>query len=203
MSDVRLTATNPEDSSVVLVACNAKGEIKLEAPIEPPPFDGNLDGNLNVTGSATFGGGVEGLYFTADRNSGVNTILQGYLNSSETSKITADGSATFAGGNTEITSDGLLKVKRSIGNGAGGLQIFPDNNFNRKTAAAINTDGSATFAGGKAGFTSEGYLWCTTQRGDTVILEFTTNGLATWTDYTPQRKLVSTTDIDDLRLPRD
>ena len=32
MTDVRLTATNPEDSSVVPVACNAKGELILEEP---------------------------------------------------------------------------------------------------------------------------------------------------------------------------
>ena len=34
MADVRLTATNPSDSSVVPVACNDKGELKLEEPIE-------------------------------------------------------------------------------------------------------------------------------------------------------------------------
>ena len=59
MSDVRLTATNPEDSSVVPVACNAKGELKLEEPIAPPEFDGNLDGDLTVTGSATFSGRLD------------------------------------------------------------------------------------------------------------------------------------------------
>lgn len=32
MTDVRLTATNPADSSVVPVACNAKGELLLEEP---------------------------------------------------------------------------------------------------------------------------------------------------------------------------
>lgn len=48
MTDVRLTATNPEDSSVVPVACNDKGELKLEEPVE---FDGNLTGDLNVSGS--------------------------------------------------------------------------------------------------------------------------------------------------------
>lgn len=51
MTDVRLTATNPDDSSVVPVACNAKGEFKLE---EPPAFDGNVDGDLTVSGSGTF-----------------------------------------------------------------------------------------------------------------------------------------------------
>ena len=53
MTDVRLTATNPADSSVVPVACNDKGELKLEEPIIQPPFDGNLNGNLSVTGTAT------------------------------------------------------------------------------------------------------------------------------------------------------
>jgi len=50
MTDVRLTATNPEDASVVPVACNAKGELKLEEPIS---FDGNLDGDLTVSGAIT------------------------------------------------------------------------------------------------------------------------------------------------------
>ena len=46
MTDVRLTAINPEDASVVPVACNARGELKLEEPIAPPSFDGNVDGAL-------------------------------------------------------------------------------------------------------------------------------------------------------------
>lgn len=33
MADVRLTATNPEDSTVVPVACNEKGELLLEDPL--------------------------------------------------------------------------------------------------------------------------------------------------------------------------
>ena len=45
MTDVRLTATNPEDSSVVPVLCNAKGELKLEEPliIEGPPGQDGQD----------------------------------------------------------------------------------------------------------------------------------------------------------------
>lgn len=50
MSDVRLTATNPVDSSVVPVACNEKGELLLE---QPPEFDGNLAGDLTVGGYLT------------------------------------------------------------------------------------------------------------------------------------------------------
>ena len=49
MSDVRLTATNPEDSSVVPVACNSKGELLIEdVVIEEIPNDVVLDGVLTV-----------------------------------------------------------------------------------------------------------------------------------------------------------
>ena len=74
MTDVRLTATNPADSSVVPVSCNAKGELLLEEPIyvegpkgdkgekgdpgEPgkdgDPFTGNFDGDVSFSGSGTF-----------------------------------------------------------------------------------------------------------------------------------------------------
>ena len=64
MADVRLTATNPEDSTVVPVACNAKGELKLEE-IPDQSFDGNLDGDLTVTGSASFGGEITNSSFVA------------------------------------------------------------------------------------------------------------------------------------------
>lgn len=37
MADVRLTATNPENSEAVPVACNAKGELLLEAPEAADP----------------------------------------------------------------------------------------------------------------------------------------------------------------------
>ena len=52
MSDVRLTATNPEDSSVVPVSCNARGELMTVAPvIEKIPNDVEIEGDLTVTGT--------------------------------------------------------------------------------------------------------------------------------------------------------
>ena len=71
MTDVRLTATNPEDSTVVPVSCNAKGELLLEEPIyiEGPtgpkgdkgdpgapgadgdPFTGTFEGNVTFDGT--------------------------------------------------------------------------------------------------------------------------------------------------------
>jgi len=48
MTDVRLTATNPEDSSVVPVACNSKGELLVTEPtIEA------IDNALTVNGPLT------------------------------------------------------------------------------------------------------------------------------------------------------
>jgi hypothetical protein len=64
----------------------------------------------------------------------------------ETVTILANGSASFSGGNCEISSDGLLRVKRSAANGSGGLVVYPDNNFSVAATASINTDGSASFA---------------------------------------------------------
>ena len=56
MTDVRLTATNPEDSSVVPVACNSRGELLVTEPvIEQINNDVEIDGvitahQLNTTG---------------------------------------------------------------------------------------------------------------------------------------------------------
>jgi hypothetical protein len=64
MIDVRLTATNPEDSTLVPVPCNARGELLTVAPkIESIPNDVEIDGDLTVTGSingSIGGGGSEG-----------------------------------------------------------------------------------------------------------------------------------------------
>ena len=51
MTDVRLVATNPEDSSLVPVASNSRGELLTQAPkIELVPNDVEIDGNLQVNG---------------------------------------------------------------------------------------------------------------------------------------------------------
>lgn len=52
MADVRLTATNPADSSVVPVACNEKGELLLEEPLisEGPPGPPGQDGQDGAPG---------------------------------------------------------------------------------------------------------------------------------------------------------
>jgi hypothetical protein len=49
MTDVRLTATNPEDSSVVPVACNSRGELLVTEPvIQQIDNDVTINGGLTV-----------------------------------------------------------------------------------------------------------------------------------------------------------
>ena len=55
MADVRLTATNPEDSSVVPVACNSKGELLVDKPnIE------QIDNNVTIAGDLVIDNSYDG-----------------------------------------------------------------------------------------------------------------------------------------------
>ena len=216
MADVRLTATNPEDSSVVPVACDASGRLLLQ---ELPAID-TIDGDLTVTGKGSFAAGKSII-----GNDGSAQFAQGavdiYANGTTefTQDVTFGGSGSFAGGKVVVASDGSISSAcRFIGNSvdsnveintSAGPYLLRGYNtdagidaFNIGLAGSasfagsvvkINSNGSASFAGNKAGFTAEGYLWCTTRRGDTVILDATSNGLASWVEYTP------TSRIDDLR----
>ena len=253
MADVRLTATNPEDSSVVPVACNAKGELKLEE-IPDQSFDGNLNGDLTVTGSGSFAdgdfridapdgdtGSTSGSELTVfrknldidntnvDKGHQIITKLDTYDNEKFYSfysfvrnhvntdyikaYIAADGSAFFAGNVTSQTlevegqsnlrridvetSDVIISANKEgfprsylvMGDGTtqigGFLESVPVNN---QPNIELESDGSATFAGGRAGFTAQGYLWCTTRRGDRVILDATSNGMGLWEAYTPSSR---------------
>lgn len=78
MADVRLTATNPDDSSVVPVACNSKGELLITEPvIETIPNDVTVEGTLNadaVTVLTTSPGDIStigGGQFLATRTAGM------------------------------------------------------------------------------------------------------------------------------------
>lgn len=48
MTDVRLTATNPEDSTLVPVACNSRGELLIEEPVIE-----QIDNNVEINGGLT------------------------------------------------------------------------------------------------------------------------------------------------------
>ena len=196
MADVRLTATNPEDSSVVPVACDASGRLLLEeqgqgpqGPEGPPgpkgddgdPFSGNFAGNVTFGGSATFAGDIAASRLFA--RSPANTVGLQIANADNSNKTVCN---LYGSGNVEIGTD--------IGSNGPNINL--------------NNNGSASFAGNKAGFTSEGYLWCTTERGDTVMLEATVGGAGMWKAYTPPReaikdKLESIVDIDNPRQSGD
>ena len=217
MADVRLTATNPADSSVVPVACNEKGELKLEE-IPDQSFDGNLDGDLTVSGSATFAGpaninlqpataDVNGLAVFADtasqskacinvrNNNDLGLLLRGTDAAAANTvfSVSADGSANFAG-NLFINSDSEFGHFQVTEAGGRGLVVASLYDGDDNSQLALHSDGSASFAGNKAGFTKEGYLWCTTRRGDTVMLDVTSNGLASWVPYTPPTRLTELQD---------
>lgn len=61
MTDARLVATNPVDSTLVPVSCNSRGELSTQAPtIELIPNDVEVDGNLTVTGTINGSSGGQG-----------------------------------------------------------------------------------------------------------------------------------------------
>jgi len=73
MTDVRLTATNPEDSSVVPVACNSKGELLVTEPvIESIPNDVTISGRLTLD----LPGDTEDLAATWDTNKNGSLFFQ-------------------------------------------------------------------------------------------------------------------------------
>ena len=214
MTDARLLATNPENSSLVPVACNAQGQLIVQdVQIEGIDNDVTVNGELTVTGGADFTGDVQ---IAGDANEGEEgcrmrafgqisacasgrNVWAGFSKGSKvaTSIILSDGSAEFANGNFRVGVQGGFSSYRNNpedpGKGEGlNLVQFLSNFYSLKGQVFrinINGDviseGGAEFAGGKAGFTAEGHLWCTTRRGDTVILDATSNGLASWADYTP------------------
>ena len=237
MADVRLTATNPEDSSVVPVACNAKGELKLEE-IPDQSFDGNLDGNLTVTGSASFagdvtlrtstadtdwtpalvqfgkatGGNSQGVSmfsshriragnqyaymrwgYCSDGNGDANDLGSWNMYASRSTdadiadepkiQLQGNGQAMFASGGFSINKEGRIAVERTDG----GTDKFAVMVYGAESGVSFSVkgNGETVFAGNKAGFTRHGYLWCTTRRGDTVILNATSNGMGLWEPYDP------------------
>ncbi len=157
-----LTGTTGAFSGDVQLAGNAKAGvagIKLEASglisaaragNGTAVFGGYTAGNATATssilndGSATFAGGVNGLYFTTDRTSGSHTVIQAYLNGVQSSKITADGSATFGGvgtfsGDLRVQDGGNFRVRTAADSASDAILL--QNNGN------ITASGSATFAG--------------------------------------------------------
>lgn len=177
MSDVRLTATNPVDSSVVPVSCNSAGELLVAKPvITEIDNDLTVTGNLTVgtatsivangpatfAGAADFEGGVEALNFDAKRPAdSTSDVFSGWKGSNVTSQILADGSATFSGSlgvNGGLASNEAARFHLTS-SATNGVTIVSDSasldsagalrifNSANSEKVLIKTDGSATFAG--------------------------------------------------------
>lgn len=173
MSDVRLTATNPVDSSVVPVSCNSAGELLVAKPVIT-----EIDNDLTVTGNLTVGtatsivangpatfagagdfeGGVEALNFDAKRPAdSTSDVFSGWKGSNVTSQILADGSATFYGAVSSLnsTSYGFIGENNStaatiqLKNQGSGLLIDGHAPTSAGGAAVftVSNSGSATFSG--------------------------------------------------------
>ena len=202
MTDVRLTALNPEDSKVYPVACNSSGELLTTKQGDNPI----VPGDLTVEGSIIAAGGTvvitgSGNVKTGDPDNNIGSVVSpaGYNYARRDSGGSADfGYALYNGGNSpadivfsaaydgSIIAAGDLTIKSNIlVKGSDGSGIFVRNKEDTAYTIDLNEDGSADLAGKKAGFTAEGHLWCTTRRGETVILDALANGLGTWADYTP------------------
>lgn len=143
MADVRLTATNPDDSSVVPVACNEKGELKLEEPLlseGPPgkdgdPFSGNFADDVTFDGSGEFAGRVTAGEFTV----GADAYLGGNYQQS---------------GVGDARGAGILRLT-DTGGTQGAQQAFritQNGNQPNNATIALNYDGTGTFAGDVTAF---------------------------------------------------
>ena len=195
MSDVRLTALNPDDSSPVPVACDAAGKLLLQ---DVPEFDGNLTGNLTVTGTATVEGFIDTYSSYVVHNPSAATGLAQafgvYAAGVNTCSIKLDGSATFKGNTQSEYFTGQQDGPASA--------VFRGTYIGAPIAftSVIFGDGSAIFAGGNAGFDSDGHFWCTTLQGDKVTLDTTNNGQGVWTAYTT-RKQALLDHLNDIKNP--
>ena len=143
MTDVRLTATNPVDSSVVPVACNEKGELLLEEPsISSDEFvakaGDTMTGNLhlgdkivlNPDGSAQFAGGALDVYDNG------TVITSG---SAEFA-----GTATFGANSSQITNATDTTPGSLISSGGTQWQVFNLADSNNATNLYNTRSGTKT-----------------------------------------------------------
>lgn len=141
MTDVRLTATNPEDSSVVPVACNTRGELLVqEVTIESIPNDVTIDGVVTVPQAEWDGEG------TAPSVSigGVAAISQ-----------------TFAG-----TTTNSIEF-----NWGGTIKGFPSQDDEDKRQATVNQNNYAFRASNEAGGLAWGVDWTGSTTASGVVLQ--------------------------------
>ena len=194
MTDVRLTATNPADSSVVPVLCNEKGELKLEEPIE---WDGTFAGDVEFGSRLKMAGG-----------SAAGTIKM--VDSSNTAYASSGKIAFYGAGRSEDNEEYAYINGHFTGNngGPGNVQsgeiVLGTRGTDRLTVntsgrvyvdavasgPSLSVNGSFTVKGGKAGFTDQGVLYCATERDGTLVkLIDVQNGVGIWSEVTQAERL--------------
>lgn len=133
MADVRLTATNPDDSSVVPVACNAKGELLITEPVIE-----EISNDVTITGSLQAGTAIDA---PASLINGVR-----FYSNKGTVVFQADGAATSS---WDLRNDGYAKFNRSNTSGYGSVGI----NDNTKGLAVYSESGALVWSVGYTGVT--------------------------------------------------
>ena len=130
MTDVRLTATNPEDSSVVPVACNSRGELLVEGA----EVSSNFPDGLTV--------GPDGAPVTTLANDGSSSFAGDVEIGGDVGSSSAGGVKAFAAGT--VVSNRFASAD-DISN-----EIYSDNfvgRLNGANTSVIKSDGSASFNG--------------------------------------------------------
>jgi hypothetical protein len=193
MTDVRLTALNPEDSKVYPVACNSSGEL-----LTTKGSDINLDvpGNITAGGDAVIGDwsndksviiGQGTFNSRRDDSVGVINIYRGSVSDSNKKvEITSGGSATFkgdviggsgtpnAGANTGtlLSTEGMVIASRADAN----EDVWRGYNNVAIPTSFIKASGAATFEGDVV-IGSRGAKWLIREsNGVAMLIEQTTRG---------------------------
>lgn len=196
MSDVRLVATNPEDSSVVPVACNTNGELVVEKPViteidNDVDFHGDvlIDGALTVTGESSLG------QSTFDGNASFLNGTVSFANSAFT--ISSSGHAETsgdyqAGGNPDNGAQIGIRCLASgtmlAANSSSGAIWAGFTQGSGATTSVILADGTAQFKGNVT-IGSNGSTW--------MIVE--SNGVAHLVNQGSKLSEAKNTEIPQLR----
>jgi hypothetical protein len=231
MVDVRLTATNPDDSSVVPVSCTAAGLLRVEPQVQGPPGQDGAQGEKGDKGDPGAPGqngqdGQDGDPFTGnftgdvyiDGSVGVlepNPVQPVHLNCNV---VTQHGRAVmqncYYDDSWVILFPELAAGFVNIASGANKFSVgfkHPDDpqlleritlTEGNKVGIANSNPTTTLDVGGKCGFTANGELWITDSRGNKYKTDFVSGQLMQWTEYTPPAVAGDLMDRPDPEPPR-
>lgn len=163
MADVRLTATNPVDSSVVPVACNSQGELLVTEPvIEQINNDVTITGRIQAGTAADAGASI------------LNGVV--FYSTKGTVVFQADGAATFS---WVLRNDGYANFNRSSASGYGSVGI----NDNTKGLAVYSTSGALVWSVGYTGVTRASSLMLQLESDNPANFKTVSDGEESTSEY--------------------